>query len=53
MPSMRGISTSSVSTSGLYFLIKSPRYERIGGGCHHLHVAVAIDNFSHDLTHQR
>ncbi len=23
MPSMRGISTSSVSTSGLYFLIKS------------------------------
>ena len=50
-PSMRGISTSSVSTSGLWRLIGA--HQRIGRGRDDLHVRLAVDDLCHQAAHQR
>lgn len=49
-PSIRGISTSVVNTSGLNF-DEIPGDQRVRRSRHHLHIAMAINNFSHDLAH--
>ena len=44
MPSMRGISTSSVMTSGISSLDALGRHERIGGGADHLDLGIVLED---------
>lgn len=37
---------------GIEFLNQITRNQRIRGGRHHFHVAMAVDDFCHDLAHQ-
>ena len=51
-PSMRGISTSSVSTSGLVSLIFSRATKGSRGRAHHFHVGGGLQDLDQDLAHQ-
>ena len=53
MPSMRGISTSSVITSGLAARIISRAMQRVGRRADALHVGLAVDDLAQQAAHQR
>ncbi len=52
-PSMRGISTSSVSTSGFRLLDQVARHQRVEARAHHFHVRLAVDDLGHQAADQR
>ncbi len=52
MPSMRGISTSSVITSGLRLRIISRAANGIGGRADHLHVGLLVDDLGEEVADQ-